>query len=191
MLASTHSMTVYNHPTFCNLHPSNSCSDHYSVNDLYLLFTQIFWSPADPIFNSPKHLHWFYPSWKGFFFFLLLLTSSLFTLLTFSAHSSLPSTSFPHGGFYLLHFMIFLNFSIWHSLHGRSHHFIKSFSTCNCTKVVFHLSIFHCFQITISLLPISSLHHIKNKLSTCLCIEMEGKKSQQDLAPKLKEMRIK
>lgn len=75
-----------------------------------------------------------------FFFPFCHWPKSLFTLLTFSPHFPLPSSSSLYGYLYLWHFMIFLNVSTWHSLHGRSHHFIKGICTCNFSKVVFHFS---------------------------------------------------
>lgn len=131
-------MTIYNTPTFHNSHPLNSCSDLCSMNNVYLLFTQIFWSFVDAIFNMPNIWVDFTLLW--IFFPFCHWPKSLFTLLTFSPHFPLPSSSSLYGYLYLWHFMIFLNVSTWHSLHGRSHHFIKGICTCNFSKVVFHFS---------------------------------------------------
>lgn len=132
-------MTVYNPPTFHNSHPLNSCSDFCSVNNIHLLFTQVFWSFVDPIFNMPNIWVDFTLLWN-FFFPFCHWPKSLFTLLKFSPRCPLPSSSSLYGYLYLWHFMIFLNVSTWHSLHGRSHHFIKGICTCNFSKNVFHFS---------------------------------------------------
>lgn len=75
---------------------------------------------------------------------------------------------------------------------GRSHHSFKHSLHVIAPKLffVFHLRLGD-FHITISLLPISFLHHIKNKHSMCPCMEMEGKKSQQKSGSKSERNEIK